>query len=90
MYLEQGLYAQVVMIHKRESDDVREKDKTIKFYFQGQSARTKHWFNLDHARLKENFTIREPDFYRNYMILNLGVIQHTAIKNLEYRLVMQK
>ena len=28
MALEQGLYAQVVMIHRRESYDIKEKDKT--------------------------------------------------------------
>ena len=37
----QGLYAQVVMIRRRESDDTRGKDKTKIYNFQGQSARTK-------------------------------------------------
>ena len=88
--MEQGLYAQVVMILKVNSDDIKEKYKTKKYNFQGQSARTKHWFNIDHEWLKENFMAREPDFYKNYMILNLGVIQHTTIKNLEFQLVMQE
>ena len=48
MDLEQGLYAQVVIISKKESSDTQEKDKTKNFNLQGQSARTKHWFNLDH------------------------------------------
>ena len=52
MALEQGLYAQVVMIHRRNLDDIKEKDKTEKFNFQGKSARTKNWFNLDHEWLK--------------------------------------
>ena len=42
----------------------RKKDKTKKYNFQGQSARTKHWFYLDHEWLKENFMTREPDFYK--------------------------
>ena len=58
------LYAQVVMIRIRDSDNIKEKDKTEKFKFQGQSARTKHWFNLDHEWLKENFMKSEPDLYK--------------------------
>ena len=63
MALEQGLYAQVVIIRRRESDDIKEKYKTKKYNFQGQSARTKHWFNIDHEWLKEKFMTSEPDFY---------------------------
>ena len=63
MALENGLYAQVFMILRRELDDIKEKDKTKKYNFQGQSARTKHWFDLDHEWLKENFMTCEPDFY---------------------------
>ena len=54
---------QVVMIRRRNLYDTKEKDKTKKFNFQGQSARTKNWFNLDHEWLKETFMTREPDFY---------------------------
>ena len=63
MALENGLYAQVVMIIRRELDDEQEKYKTKKYYFQGQSARTKDWFDIDHAWLKENLMTREPYFY---------------------------
>ena len=63
MALEQGLYAQVVMIRRRESDNIKEKYKTNKFNFQGQSARTKHWFDLDYKWLKENFMTSEIDLY---------------------------
>ena len=49
------------MIHIKTLDDIKEKDKTRTFNFQGQSARTKHWF--DHEWLKEKFMTREPDFY---------------------------
>ena len=38
MDLENGLYEQVVIIHIRESDNKKEKDKTKKYNFQGQSA----------------------------------------------------
>ena len=63
MALENGLYAQVVMILRRELDDVKEKYKRKIYNFQEQSEKTKHWFGLDHERLKENFITREPDFY---------------------------
>ena len=39
--MEPGLYSQVVMIHRRESDDKKEKEKTKKYNFQGQSARSR-------------------------------------------------
>ena len=61
--LEQGLYEKVVMIHRTESDDIKEKYKTKEFKFQGQSARTKHWFDIDYESLKGNFMTREPYFY---------------------------
>ena len=77
------------MIHRRNLDGIKEKYNTKIFNLQGKLSRTKHWFDLDHDWLKENSMTREPDFYKNYMNLNLGVIQHTTIKNLEYRLVMQ-
>ena len=58
--MEQGLYTQVVMIIRRESYY----EKYIYIYnFQGQSARTKRWFGLDHEWLEETFMTREPDFY---------------------------
>ena len=52
MALENGLHAQVVMIRRRELDDKKEKYKTEKYNFQGQSARTKRWFGIDHEWLK--------------------------------------
>ena len=61
--MEQGLYAQVVMIHRRESGDKKEKEKTKKYNFHGQSARSRCWFDIDHEWLEENFRKREPYFY---------------------------
>ena len=89
MALENGLYAQVFMIHRRESDNKKEIwDK--KYKFQGQSARKKHWLDLDHKWLQEYFMTHEPDFYKNYIKLNLGVIIQKNIKCLEHQLVMQR
>ena len=33
--------------------------------FQVQSEITKHWFDLDHEWLKENFMTRKPYLYKN-------------------------
>ena len=44
---ENGLCEQVGIILRRESDDKKGKYETKKYNLQGQSARTKHWFDLD-------------------------------------------
>ena len=51
------------MVCRRDLDDKKENDKTKIFNFQVQSARTKHWFDIDHEWLKGNFMTHEPDFY---------------------------
>ena len=66
--MEIKFYAQVVMIRRRESDDKNELYKTKIYSFQQKSARTKHWFDLDHECLKENFMTREPYFYKKKYI----------------------
>ena len=41
------------------------KNKTeAKFKFQGQSARSQLWFDLDLDWIEINFITREPDFYK--------------------------
>ena len=51
------------MICQRESDAKKEKENTKKYNFQGQSARSRRWFDLDHEWLDENFSTRKPYFY---------------------------
>ena len=48
MALEQGFYAQEVMIPRGNLDNIKEKDKTKQYNFHGKSARTKHWFDIYH------------------------------------------
>ena len=72
--MENELYAQVVMICQMESDDKKEKDKIKKYNFQGQSARSRRWFDLDIEWLEENFMTREPDFYKNFIKRIIGVM----------------
>ena len=63
MAMEQGLYAQAVMILWKESDNKKANDKTNKYTSQGKYARSRCWFDLDPKWLEENFMTREPDFY---------------------------
>ena len=65
MALENGLYAKVFMIHRKELYYKKVRYRTKKYNFQGQSVRTKNWFDLDHEWLKENFITCEPYFYKN-------------------------
>ena len=60
MAMEQGLYAQLVMIGQKDPDK-KGKGKDQEYNFQGQSARPIRWFDLDHEWLEENFSTREPD-----------------------------
>ena len=60
--LEQGFYAQVDMIRRRDSDDTKAKDNTKKLSPR-KTARTQNCFNIDHEWLKETFMTREPYFY---------------------------
>ena len=46
--------------------------KTLKKYlFQGQSARSKHWFDLDMECFEENFSTTEPQFYKSLFQTNI-------------------
>ena len=64
--MEQGLYAQVVKLQRKDFlFDAADKNKTeSKFKFQGQSARSQLWFDLDLDWIEINFSTREPDFYK--------------------------
>ena len=66
------------------------KEKTKKYNFQGKSARSRRWFDLDHEWLKENFMTCEPDLYRNCTKLNSGVMIQKHFKYLDYQSVMRK
>ena len=51
------------MIHLRKSENKKGNEKTNKYNFQEQSARSIRWFDLDHEWLEENFWRRGPYFY---------------------------
>ena len=66
MALELGLYAQVIMLRQKDLNFfARDKNKNeAKFKFQGQSAISQRWFDLDLDWIEVNFSTSEPDFYR--------------------------
>ena len=62
----QRLYAQVIMLRQ---DDLKfiatdQNKYEAKFKFQGKSAISQHWFDIELDWIEVNFSTREPDFYR--------------------------
>ena len=66
MATEQVLYAQVVKLYRKDLKFIAtNKNKNeAKFKFQGQSARSQRWFDLDFDWIEVNFSTRETDFYK--------------------------
>ena len=66
MAMEQGLYAQVIMIRPKylkyfATDNI---ENEAKFEFQGQSVRSQHQFDIEFDWIEVNFSTREPDLYK--------------------------
>ena len=61
MNMEQGLYTQVIRIcRKNLKFFATDKNKNeAKFKFQGQYARSQHWFDLDLEWIEVNFSTRD-------------------------------
>ena len=66
MAMEQSLYVQVIKFRRKDLEfDAADKNKNeSKFQFQGQSGRSRLWFDLDLNWININFSTREPDFYK--------------------------
>ena len=64
--MEQSLFAQMVKFWRMELlFNAADKNKTeSKFKFQGQSARSQLWFDLNLDWIDINFSTREPDLYK--------------------------
>ena len=63
--MEQSLYAQVVKLRRKDLKFFaadRNNNEAI-FKFQGKSARSQLWFDLDLNWVEINFSTSEPDFY---------------------------
>ena len=64
--MEKSLYTQVATLWRKYLQFfASDKNKNeYKFKFQGQSARSQLWFDLDLNWVDINFSTREPDFYK--------------------------
>ena len=64
--MKQSLYAQVIMFRRKDLKfEAADKNKNeSKFKFQGQSARSQLWFDLDLDWIDIHFSTREHDFYK--------------------------
>ena len=64
--MEQGLYAQVIMIHRKDLEIVAidQNKNEAKFKFHGQSKRSQRWFNIDLDWIEVNFSNYETGFYK--------------------------
>ena len=68
MAMEQSLYAQVVKLCRKDLNFfATDKNKNeAKFKFQGLSARSPRWFDLDLDWIEVHFSTRETDCYKNF------------------------
>ena len=64
--MEQSLYAQVIKFRRKDLkfDAAGKNANESKFKFQGQSGRSRLWFDLDLDWININFSTSEPDFYK--------------------------
>ena len=63
--MEQGLYAKVVKLRQKYLNFVSAENhkNESKFEFQGLSARSQRWFDLEFDWIEVKFSTREPDLY---------------------------
>ena len=62
---------------------------TSKFKFQGQSARSRYWFDLDLDWIDINFSTREPDFYKKLFKIMTMSKKQIHSEYLKFQLEMQ-
>ena len=66
MATEQGLYAKLIMLRRKDlkfvvTDKIKNE---ANFKFHGQSERSQRWFDLDLDCIEVNFSTRENNFYK--------------------------
>ena len=65
MDTEKGLYTQVVKLRRKDFKFIAENknENEVKFNFQGQSARSQRWFDLDFDWIEVKLITHEPNLY---------------------------
>ena len=61
-----------------------------KFKFQGQSARSQCWFDLDFDWIEVNFSTREPDFYKKLFQIHANTQDKNRFKSFQVPIVNSK
>ena len=54
-----------------------------KFNFQGRSARSQRWFDLDLDYIEVNFSTREPDFYKKHFQIHDDTQDKNTYKSIQ-------
>ena len=92
MAMEQSLYAQVIKFWRKGFKfDAADKNKnSSKFKFQGRSARSIYWFDLDLDWIDINFSTREPDFYKKISTITIMSKKQIHSEYLKFQLEMLK
>ena len=85
MAMEKSLYAQVVKLRRKDLKFfATDKNKNeAKFKFQGQSARSQLWFDLDLNWIEIHFSTREPDFYKKLFQSHDGIQDDNTFKTFQ-------
>ena len=72
MAMEKGLYSQVIKLCQDYLKFIAENnnENEARFKFQGQYARSQHWFVLYFDWIEVNFSTREPGFYKKLFLIH--------------------
>ena len=89
--MEKRLYAQVIKFRRKDLKfDAADKNKNeSKIKFQGQSGRSRLWFDLDLDWIDINFSTREPSIRNFFKIMTMSKKQIHS-EYLKFRLEMQR
>ena len=90
--MKQSLYAQVIKFRRKDLlFDAADKNKNEPtFKFQGQSARSQLWFDLDLDWIDMHFSTRETDFYNKLFQIHDDKQDKYTLKKFKFQLEMQK
>ena len=92
MEMEQSLYTQVVKFRGKDLifDEADTNKNQSKFKFQGRSARSQLWFDIDLYWIGMNFSTRELDLYKKLFQSNDNKQEKIQSKHFKFQLEMQK
>ena len=92
MVTEQGLYTQMVELRRKDLKFASaDKNKNqSKFKFQGLSARSKRWFDLDFDWIGLNFNTRDPDLYKKPFQIHENTQDTNTFKSFQFTIGNEK